>query len=58
MQITYDGMYHIKIEYPETDFHVNTDNIAEAKKYYIEHLMNVFDETVNKQFKENKLHLF
>lgn len=59
MKITYDGtMYHIKTEFPETDYHICTDNIAEAKKAYIENLMHVFDKAVNKQFEENKLHLF
>ena len=59
MKITYsNGIYHIKTEYPETDFHVVTDNIAEAKKYYIENLMSTFDAAVCSQFQEEKLHLF
>jgi hypothetical protein len=59
MKITYDGdMYHITTEYPETEFHVSTDNIAEAKKWYMEHLMRVFDDTVRSKFWEEKLHLF
>ena len=59
MKITYEnGAYHISTEFPETEFHVFTDNISEAKKYYINMLMSVFDETVCEQFKENKLHLF
>ena len=59
MKITYDGnAYHIITEYPETEIYVNTDNIAEAKKLYIEHLMGVFDDTVRSKFLEEKLHLF
>lgn len=59
MKIIYeDGVYHINTEYPETEFHVCTSNIAEAKESYINMLMRLFDETVCKQFKENNLHLF
>lgn len=59
MKITYDGnAYHIITEYPETEIHVGTDNIAEAKKLYVEHLMRVFDDTVRSKFCEEKLHLF
>lgn len=59
MKIIYEnGVYHINTEYPETEFHVCTNNIADAKKHYIDMLMSLFDETVCKQFKENKLNLF
>ena len=35
MKIIYeDGVYHINTEYPETEFHVCTSNIAKAKENY------------------------
>lgn len=53
MKIFYEnGVYNIITEYPETDIKISTTNIAEAKKFYIDYLMNIFDETVHKNSKK------
>lgn len=54
MEIIYDykaGEYHIIIE-PETIFCFNTDNIFEARKYFIENMTRLFDDTVGIKFKK------
>lgn len=53
MKIGYDGcMYHVKVEFPETDFHAYADNIEGFKKTFLEQMECVFDETINKQLEE------
>lgn len=54
MKIGYDGcMYHVKVEFPETDFHAYADNIEGFKKTFLERMECVFDETINKQLEES-----
>lgn len=53
MKITYDGeMYNIITEFPETEIHISTYDINEAKEEYIYFLSRVFDETVRLTFME------
>jgi len=53
MKITYDGeMYNIITEFPETEIHISTDDINEAKEEYIDFLSKVFDEAVRLKFME------
>lgn len=49
-----NGMYHIIVEYPESEFHIVTNNIFEARNYFIEHMTRVFDNTIADQFKTDK----
>lgn len=54
MKIIYDyknGVYNIVVEYPESDLHIVTDNIFEARGYFIKHMTEIFDDTVSAQFK-------
>lgn len=54
MKIGYDGcMYHVKVEFPETDLHSYADNIEGFKRNFLEYMEHVFDETVNKQLEES-----
>lgn len=53
MKITYDGeMYNIITEFPETEIHISTNDINEAKEIYLHMLSRVFDETVRLKFME------
>lgn len=47
-----NGMYVIVIEYPETELHVATNNIFEARERFIEFITSTFDNTVAEKFKE------
>lgn len=48
IQVNYDGtVFHAKIEFPETEFHMQTDNINDFKKEFLSEMSKAFDEAVH-----------
>ena len=53
MKIVYNKEgYQILLEYPDTEIYINTDNIIEARKHFIDMMTSTFDSTVNEKFKK------
>ncbi len=53
MKIIYDDRheeYIVKLEYPETDILISADNIVQARERFIECMMGLFNNAVNKKF--------
>ena len=56
MKIIYDDKqetYYIELEYPENVILVNTTDIAKAREYLIENMTTLFNNAINKQFKNS-----
>ena len=48
IQINYDGtVFHAKIEFPETEFHMQTDNINDFQKEFLSEMSKTFDEAAH-----------
>lgn len=48
IQVNYDGaVFHAKIEFPETEFHMQTDSIKDFKKEFLSEMSKTFDEAVH-----------
>lgn len=55
MKIVYDDketVYHIDLEYPETEMYIRADNIAEVREMFIERMAWLFDLTLREQLKD------
>ena len=55
MKINYDNIlnvYSIKIEYPETEIHLNAENAVDARETFIKHMAKLFDDAVNDKLKD------
>lgn len=58
MKIIYDEKQHLYLvepEYPETELWINTDDIATARDVFLEHMKNVFNDTVREKLKDDVL---
>lgn len=56
MKVIYDDKqqaYIVELENFESPLFINTDDIVEAKKYFIEHMTFLFDETIREQLKDS-----
>ncbi len=48
IQVNYDGtVFHAKIEFPETEFHMQTDNINDFQKEFLSEMSKTFDDAVH-----------
>ena len=55
MKVIYDNKreeYLVKLEDFENETLINTDDIVEARKYFIENMTRLFNDAVNKQLKD------
>ena len=53
MNIIYDNkekMYFVKVEYPETEVWINTNDIAQARTEFIACMTKVFNDTICEKF--------
>lgn len=56
MKIIYDtkeDMYLVKVEYPETETWINTNDITKARAVFLEYMAQAFDDTVRDKFKDD-----
>lgn len=42
------------MKYPETEFHINTDNLQDFKKAYLKYMSNIFDIATSSDLEEIK----
>lgn len=55
IKIHYDGsVSHIKVEFPETEFHMRTENLQELKDAFIKSISNTFDMAISSDINEIK----
>lgn len=54
IKIHFDGVYHVKMEFPETEFHMTTDNLLDFKKEYLKFISNTFDMATSSDLEEIK----
>ena len=55
MKIGYNNeleVYHIYLEYPETEVHIKASDIETARRIFAEGITRIFDEAVNRQLKD------
>lgn len=56
MKIIYDtkeDMYLVKVEYPETEIWIKTNDITKARAEFIEQMARAFDDAVCDKFKDD-----
>lgn len=47
-------MYYLKVEYPENEFHMETDNLQEFKETFLKSISDTFDMAVSSDLSEIK----
>lgn len=56
MKIVYDtkeDMYLVKVEYPETEIWINTNDIAKARSEFVGRIIRAFDDAVCDKFADD-----